>query len=64
MLSWFLFAAGVAAYFYLAQQRHPDNPDDRSHADRRSDGSSAFDDAALKPSEDEEVTGTAPRHRR
>ena len=29
ILSWFLFAAGVASYFYVALERHRDNPDDR-----------------------------------
>lgn len=28
-LSWFLFATGIAAYFYTAQKRHQENPDDR-----------------------------------
>ena len=29
ILSWFLFAAGIAFYFYTAAQRHKENPDDR-----------------------------------
>lgn len=28
-LSWFLFAAGIAAYLWVAQARHRDNPEDR-----------------------------------
>jgi NitT/TauT family transport system permease protein len=28
-LSWFLFAAGIGMYFYTAQKRHKENPDDR-----------------------------------
>ncbi len=28
-LSWFLFAAGIVLYFYVAQERHRENPDDR-----------------------------------
>jgi NitT/TauT family transport system permease protein len=28
-LSWFLFALGVAAYFYASQTRHRENPEDR-----------------------------------
>jgi NitT/TauT family transport system permease protein len=28
-LSWFLFVTGIAMYFYTAQKRHRDNPDDR-----------------------------------
>ena len=29
VLSWFLFAAGVCAYMWIAQQRHKENPEDR-----------------------------------
>lgn len=29
VLSWFLFAAGITTYFYVAIERHRDNPDDR-----------------------------------
>src|ERR1700722_13511499 len=29
ILSWFLFAAGIAFYFYTATERHRENPDDR-----------------------------------
>jgi len=29
VLSWLLFAAGIGLYFYTAQQRHKENPDDR-----------------------------------
>jgi NitT/TauT family transport system permease protein len=29
VLSWFLFAAGIAAYLVVAQSRHRDNPEDR-----------------------------------
>jgi NitT/TauT family transport system permease protein len=28
-LSWLLFAAGICAYFWIAQSRHRDNPEDR-----------------------------------
>ena len=29
VLSWLLFAAGIGLYFYTAQRRHKENPDDR-----------------------------------
>lgn len=29
VLSWFLFAAGITVYFYAAQARHRENPDER-----------------------------------
>ena len=29
ILSWLLFAAGIGAYFYVAAQRHAENPEDR-----------------------------------
>jgi NitT/TauT family transport system permease protein len=29
ILSWLLFATGIALYFYTAQRRHKENPDDR-----------------------------------
>jgi NitT/TauT family transport system permease protein len=54
ILSWFLFAAGITSYFYLSQQRHRDNPDDRIMPTAMQMISS-FQDAALKPAEEEEV---------
>ena len=56
-LSWFLFAAGLALYFYAAQQRHRENPDDRVMP-TVTQMVRAFGDAALKPSEEEEVQDT------
>jgi NitT/TauT family transport system permease protein len=53
-LSWFLFAAGIASYFYTAQQRHRENPDDRV-TPTVAQMVRAFGDAALKPSEEEEA---------
>jgi NitT/TauT family transport system permease protein len=52
ILSWFLFAGGIAGYFYVAQQRHRENPDDRvmPTAIQMIHG---FEDAALKPAEEE-----------
>jgi NitT/TauT family transport system permease protein len=53
-LSWFLFAAGLILYFYTAQQRHRENPDDRVMP-TVAQMVLAFEDAALKPSAEEEA---------
>jgi len=53
-LSWIIFAAGAIFYFYTAQQRHKENPDDRVMP-TVTQMVKAFGDAALKPAEDEEV---------
>jgi len=59
-LSWFLFAAGIGSYFYVAQQRHLGNSDERVMP-TASQMVQAFADAALKPAEDEYVEeGAAP----
>ena len=54
VLSWFLFAAGIVSYFYVAQARHRDNPDDRV-IPTVTQMVRAFQDAVLKPAEEEEV---------
>jgi NitT/TauT family transport system permease protein len=54
VLSWFLFAAGITAYFYAAEQRHRDNPDDRVMP-TITQMVRAFQDAAAKPAEGAEV---------
>jgi NitT/TauT family transport system permease protein len=61
ILSWFLFATGIALYFYAAQQRHRDNPDDRVMP-TLGQMTRAFEDAVLKPAGDEEAQeiGSAP----
>jgi NitT/TauT family transport system permease protein len=59
ILSWFLFATGVTAYFYLAQQRHRENPDDRV-TPTATQMIHAFEDAALKPAEEDAVDTDAP----
>jgi len=53
-LSWFLFAAGIVVYFYVAEQRHRENPDDRVMP-TISQMVRGFSDAALKPAEEEET---------
>jgi NitT/TauT family transport system permease protein len=56
-LSWFLFAAGIIVYFYVAQQRHRENPDDRVMP-TIAQMVRGFSDAALKPAEEEEAQTT------
>jgi NitT/TauT family transport system permease protein len=58
-LSWLLFVGGVASYFYVAQQRHRDNPDERVMP-TATQMLQSFADAALKPAEDEDIDGAAP----
>jgi NitT/TauT family transport system permease protein len=53
-LSWTLFAAGLALYFYVAQQRHRENPDDRVMP-TIAQMVRGFSDAALKPAGEEEA---------
>lgn len=52
-LSWLLFAAGLASYFWVSRARHVDNPDDRVMPTLRQ-MVQGFSDAALKPAEDDE----------
>ncbi len=54
VLSWLLFTVGIAAYFYAAQQRHRENPDDRVMPTVMQ-MVRAFQDAAAKPAEGDEV---------
>jgi NitT/TauT family transport system permease protein len=58
ILSWFLFATGIASYFYIAQQRHRENPDDRV-TPSVTQMVQAFRDAALKPADDQEQDAAA-----
>jgi NitT/TauT family transport system permease protein len=58
ILSWFLFAAGITAYFYVSAQRHRDNPDDRVMP-TIAQMVQGFQDAALKPAEEEEAQDDA-----
>ena len=50
VLSWFLFAAGIIAYFYAAEQRHRENPDERVMP-TVTQMVRAFQEAAAKPAE-------------
>ena len=54
ILSWVLFAAGVTTYFYAAHQRHRENPDDRVMP-TAAQMVHAFQDAVLKPAEEDEA---------
>ena len=58
ILSWFLFGAGILGYFYVAQQRHRENPDDRVMP-TAIQMIHAFEDAALKPAEEENLDDIA-----
>jgi len=58
ILSWFLFAVGIAGYFYAAQERHRENPDERVMP-TIAQMARGFADAALKPAEEEEAQGGA-----
>jgi len=53
-LSWFLFAAGLVSYFYVAQLRHRENPDERVMP-TAAQMIQSFANAAVKPAEDEFV---------
>jgi NitT/TauT family transport system permease protein len=53
-LSWALFAVGLVLYFYVAEQRHRENPDDRVMP-TIAQMVRGFSDAALKPAGEEEV---------
>ena len=56
LLSWFLFAVGIVSYFYVAHQRHIENPDERVMPTAEQMLQS-FAGAALNPAEDDMVDG-------
>ena len=53
-LSWFLFAAGIGLYFYVAQKRHQENPEDRIMPTVKQ-MFHGMANAGTSPAEDEEV---------
>jgi len=57
-LSWFLFAAGIALYFYTSHTRHVENPEDKVVPSLRqlAEGTA---DAFLKPDSEQKDAGTA-----
>jgi NitT/TauT family transport system permease protein len=58
LLSWALFAAGIAAYLYVAHARHLENPDERV-TPTLAQMASGMLAAALQPAEDEEAPQVA-----
>ncbi len=54
-LSWVLFVTGVLAYFYTAEARHRENPEDRVTPTLKQMTQGMYD-AALKPAEEDELT--------
>jgi NitT/TauT family transport system permease protein len=57
-LSWLLFAGSIGAYFYTAESRHRENPEDRVTPTIAQMAQGMYD-AALKPAEEDEVTDAA-----
>ncbi|MGO9259804.1 MAG: ABC transporter permease [Bryobacteraceae bacterium] len=55
LLSWTLFAAGIAAYFYVSHARHRDNPEDRVMPTIAQMARGMYD-AAMHPAEEEETS--------
>jgi NitT/TauT family transport system permease protein len=53
-LSWFLFAAGIALYFYTAHNRHVENPEDKVVPSLRQLGQ-GLSDSILKPDSEQEA---------
>ena len=54
VLSWVVFAAGIAAYLAISHARHRENPEDRVTPTIMQMAQGMFD-AALKPAEDDEL---------
>jgi NitT/TauT family transport system permease protein len=55
-LSWLLFATGIGLYFYAAQKRHHENPDDRVVPTLAQLGAGIYE-AAMNPDGDEQQAG-------
>jgi NitT/TauT family transport system permease protein len=58
-LSWILFAAGIAAYFWIAQARHRENPEDRVTPTLAQMATGMWT-AAMQPAEEDEQPETPP----
>jgi len=58
LLSWMLFATGIAAYFYVSQARHRDNPEDRVMPTVTQMVRGMYE-AAMKPAEEDEQAASA-----
>jgi NitT/TauT family transport system permease protein len=59
-LSWLLFAAGLASYFWASRGRHLENPDDRVMPTLHQ-MVQGFADSVMKPAEDDEVAADADK---
>lgn len=57
LLSWALFAVGIALYLYVAHERHLDNPEERV-TPTIAQMARGMLDAALKPAEDDDQVAT------
>ncbi len=57
-LSWFLFAAGIAAYLWVAQARHRDNPEDRVTPTIAQMATGMYN-AVMQPAEEDEAAPAA-----
>jgi NitT/TauT family transport system permease protein len=58
VLSWFLFAAGVAAYLWVAQARHRENPEDRVTPTVMQMARGMYN-AVMQPAEEDEASAAA-----
>ena len=56
-LSWFLFVAGIAAYLWVAQARHQENPEDRVTPTLAQMAKGIYN-AVLQPAEEDEAAGS------
>jgi len=56
-LSWFLFVAGIAAYLWVAQARHHENPEDRVTPTLAQMAKGIYN-AVLQPAEEDEAAGS------
>ena len=59
-LSWFLFAAGLAGYFWTSRTRHVENPEDKV-VPNLTQMAQGWSDAVLKPAEDDEIAPDADK---
>jgi NitT/TauT family transport system permease protein len=58
ILSWFLFAAGIAAYLWVAQARHRENPEDRVTPTIAQMATGMYN-AVMQPAEEDEAAPPA-----
>jgi NitT/TauT family transport system permease protein len=58
ILSWFLFAAGIAAYLWVAQARHRENPEDRVTPTIAQMATGMYN-AVMQPAEEDEAAPAA-----